>query len=168
MTNRAHLFLNRRVLRLGFLYLFDPVGMTLAADSEHVPPEKFLFRRNVGIVAIQAAFLVQQRPMDPVLAEESINGGSVTSHAEFVAFLLPLQGSGRPGSLVALVAHSLRKRLMRNGIEKRFRAGTVRVVTGKAVRLAHRIIKVFLLEGIPFNLVAGGTKSGYALFQQVF
>src|SRR5208283_773529 len=83
------------------------VAMASAADGLSVPVEKTLVGGCVGLVAVQAAFLIEKRPVDPVLSQSLVHHRVVTTPAKLEARLLGLERGRRRGGFVALAAHLL-------------------------------------------------------------
>lgn len=104
--------------------------------------------------------------MHPILQECFVDHVVMTTLAEFVALLLESKGDWTAGILMALVAHFVVDRWMYIIPHDRFRAGTVRIVTGDTVCLVYRIIKMLFFECRLPSVMATETECRHTVFQQ--
>ncbi len=166
MAGRAILLLDRRVLDEGFLLAPDRVGVAGAAEPPGRLPEERLPGRGVGAVAVPAADLVQDGPVDAVSGQGLVDHGAMAPPAKLEPRLFRGQGVGRRGLRMALVAHLVDDRRMDGGPQDAGIVRAVRVVARGAARLRHRVVHVLLPEGRLVGPVAVVAQSRDRLLEQ--
>jgi hypothetical protein len=140
MASRAISLLDRGVLCHGFRLPLDGILMAASAEGFHRGGQQALLFGGVRVVAIRTGSLVDQRPMNAILAQDLVHGGVVASSTEFESRPLRLEGVRGGWIQMALVAP-----LVRNGgvhaIPQHPRpARSMRIVAGGATAFGDRVI----------------------------
>ena len=100
----------------------------------------------MGVMAIQAANLINQWPVHPILVEGLVNHILVTFPAQLGGFLFGLESIRRSGFLMALVAPFLGYVSMGNIKNNSPVIGAMGTVAGVTVGIRHRIFHVGCFE----------------------
>ena len=98
----------------------------------------------MGFMAVQTAYLVNERPVDPVLIKCVIHHGAVAPPTQLKPCLLRLQRVGRSRGFMALCARLTGNRSMHIIKQDSSPVRTMGVMAGTAVRFRHRIIHMLL------------------------
>jgi hypothetical protein len=117
-------------------------------------------------MTVHAAGLIHQGPMNPVLIEGFIHHTAMASPAQLKTSPSSFERLWRGRSFMALAAHAVGHRLMDIGKEYSRIIRTVRIVTGGAIRLGHRIIDMLLGKGRTVGFVALQTQGDEIIFQK--
>jgi hypothetical protein len=146
MAGGAHAVFYRSVFCLRAFLLLNGIGMTLAAQVDHLGLQKRLFRACVGIVTMDTACLVHDGPMHPVLAECLVDHRAMASPAQLVPFLFGRKGLWRRWIFMALIAHLIGNRPVNIREEHACFIRTMRIMTARAAGFCDGIIHVLFLE----------------------
>jgi hypothetical protein len=118
-------------------------------------------------MAVDAALLVQDRPMHPPLIEGLDDHVVMASLANLEARILEREGRRRRRLSMALVTFSVTDWLMDIVEEYPRGARTMGVMTGATTALFHRIILVLLLEGRAGGLMTAEAETGIPFLQEL-
>ena len=105
-------------------------------------------------MAAQTAFLIHQRPVNPVFVEGVAHHGAVAASAEFITSLFCFKRSGRGRRFVALGTAFIGNRSMYIVKEDPCFIRTMGIMAGGTVSLRDRIIHMLLDKGRAIRFVA--------------
>ena len=121
----------------------------------------------MGLVAVQTSRLVNQRPVNSVLAEGFIHHAAVATPAELKTWPSRLERGGGCRRVMALVAPLVRHRRMNSVKQYATHVRAVRIVARDAVRLGNRIIDVLAHESGAVRLVTFNAESRHRALEQM-
>ncbi len=121
----------------------------------------------MGFVTVEASSLINERPVNSILAKGLVEHIAMTAPAEFKSCAFRLEGRGRCRLLVALAASLAGHRRMHRVEQDTGRAGSMRSVTRDAVRFGHRVIDVLPSEALAVRLVASNAQFRYWPLEQM-
>jgi len=154
MAGGAHAVFYRSVFCLRAFLPLNGIGMTSAAQVDHLGIEKPLYRACMGTVAMDTACFVQRGPMDPVLAECLVDHRAMASPAQLVSRLFGRKGFRGSRVFMALIAHLIGNGPVDVRVEHPSLIRTVRIMTARAARFRYGIVHVLFLERRRCRLVA--------------
>lgn len=141
--------------------------MTLPAEADHIPAQKFLLRRGMSLVAAQAPFLVHKGPVDPVLTERVVHHGAVAAPAQFIAGPFRFKRGGRGRRFMALNTAFIGNRGVYVVKKDPSYIGTMRVMAGRAVCLGHWIIRMLFDKSRVVRFVTLSAEGNKLILQQM-
>lgn len=142
VTNGTGPVLNRFMFALGLLLSPEGIGMAAPADLELRPLKQVISRGGMRRMALQTPFSGSQGPMQAVFRKHLFDHFGMAGLAELIALFFQFERILGTWAFVALVAQPLGDRFVNMIVEHMFPVGSMRIVTGGAVRLGHGIIQV--------------------------
>ena len=130
------------------------VFVTSSAQVRLFQSEKLLLRGRVGFVTVHAPGLINQGPVDAILAERLVHHGAVASAAQLEPRSPRLERCRGRCRVVALGAALAGHRGMDRVKENPGGIRAVRVVARHAVRFGDGVVQMLLLEPGIVRLVA--------------
>jgi hypothetical protein len=141
--------------------------VTLSAEAFGVPEKQFLLFGSMGLVAVQAACLIEKGPVDLVFVQCLVHHAAVAGSAKLITCPLGLKRICGGCCFVALVALTIGHRGMDIGEEYSRSIRTMGVMAGRAIRFGYGIFNVLLGKSRSICLMTAHTEGGQFSLQKL-
>jgi len=84
---------------------FHRIRMTLSTEAFHLPHQKLLLLGGMGLMTVQTAHFIHQRPVHPIFTECFIHHIAVAPSTQLIPCPLSFKWGRRSGCFMALVTH---------------------------------------------------------------